>query len=123
MQNKEYALALSYHLLFVSVRSSRRCRNLGRTSYIYHQKMAEFLRNVMWGMFIAGGVIYTLQNIQENTERYLDMKTRTEVVAERNTNKAFPITTICLNSMHSQGRCHSIELIFLILYKPDYWKM
>ena len=57
----------------------------------------------MWGLFIAGGVIYTLQNIQENTQRYLDMKTRTEVVAERNTNKAFPITTICLNSMHSKG--------------------
>ena len=41
----------------------------------------------MWGMFIAGGVIYTLQNIQENTQRYLQMKTRTEVVAERNANK------------------------------------
>ena len=45
------------------------------------------LRNIMWGMFIAGGVMYTLQNIQENTLRYLEMKTRTEVIAERNKNK------------------------------------
>ena len=63
----------------------------------------RYFRNIMWGMFIAGGVIYTLQNIQENTQRYLQMKTRTEVVAERNANKAFPIVTICLNSMHSRG--------------------
>ena len=40
-------------------------------------------------MFIAGGVLYTLQNIQENTQRYLEMKTRTEVIAERNKNKGF----------------------------------
>ena len=70
----------------------------------------------MWGLFIAGGVIYTLQNIQENTQRYLDMKTRTEVVAERKTNKAFPITTICLNSMHSKGKL--IFIGFEIIYMP-----
>lgn len=32
----------------------------------------------MWTLFFAAGVIYTLQNIQENTERYLAMKTRSE---------------------------------------------
>ena len=77
----------------------------------------RYFRNIMWGMFIAGGVIYTLQNIQENTQRYLQMKTRTEVVAERNANKAFPIVTICLNSMHSRGcKLASFSRKCMILY-------
>ena len=75
----------------------------------------RYFRNIMWGMFIAGGVIYTLQNIQENTQRYLQMKTRTEVVAERNANKAFPIVTICLNSMHSRGKAASFSRMTMIL--------
>ena len=89
----------------------------------------RYFRNIMWGMFIAGGVIYTLQNIQENTQRYLQMKTRTEVVAERNANKAFPIVTICLNSMHSRGMNWIIfkevyDIYFFGTYfQLDYWKM
>ena len=77
----------------------------------------RYFRNIMWGMFIAGGVIYTLQNIQENTQRYLQMKTRTEVVAERNANKAFPIVTICLNSMHSRGiNWHHFQEVYDIYF-------
>ena len=90
----------------------------------------RYFRNIMWGMFIAGGVIYTLQNIQENTQRYLQMKTRTEVVAERNANKAFPIVTICLNSMHSRGKKrHRFWgwLWYLLklerMFQLAYWKM
>lgn len=79
----------------------------------------RYFRNIMWGMFIAGGVIYTLQNIQENTQRYLQMKTRTEVVAERNANKAFPIVTICLNSMHSRGiKWHYFQESTLCFWNP-----
>ena len=63
----------------------------------------------MWTVFIALGVLYTLQNIQENTERYMEMKTRSELFAERNVHKAFPITTICLNSMHSKRESKVIQ--------------
>ena len=68
----------------------------------------------MWTIFFAVGVLYTLQNVQENTERYMAMKTRSELFAERNVHKAFPITTICLNSMHSKRK--SEILLYLAFY-------
>ena len=73
------------------------------TLYIYWFVLnLNFERKLMWAGFIALGVLYTLQNIQENTQRYMETKTRSELFAERNVHKAFPITTICLNSMHSK---------------------
>ena len=50
----------------------------GSAKVSFKKKFEKKFRNIMWTLFFAAGVIYTLQNIQENTERYLAMKTRSE---------------------------------------------